>query len=147
MNQPKPESAAAKVKPAHSTAADTSAAVDAFVSTLDQPRKAEIEALRAIFLGADARIAEGIKWKSPSFRSDEYFATVNLRSKVGIGVILHLGAKVRALPDGGVAIADPSGLLKWLAADRAQIEFADLAAIEAQREALTAVIRQWLAHV
>ena len=128
----------------HQSAADTSAAVDAFMATLDQPAKPAIEALRRIILRADPRIAEGIKWKSPSFRTGEYFATVNLRAKAGIGVILHFGAKLRQLPAGGAAISDPQGLLKWLAADRAMLEFADLADLAVKESALTAIIRQWI---
>ena len=81
--------------PLHQTAADTSAAVDAFMATLEHPCTALIEALRRIILRADPSIAEGIKWKSPSFRTGEYFATVNLRAKAGIGLILHFGAKVQ----------------------------------------------------
>ena len=62
----------AKQKPlAHDTAAGTSAAVDKFISTLEHPSKAEIEAMRRLVLGAGASIAGGIKWKAPSFRTGE----------------------------------------------------------------------------
>ncbi len=121
--------------------------VDAFLRVLDHPHKAAIEALRRIILGADPRIAEGIKWKAQSFRTSEYFATVNLRAKAGIGVILHLGAKVRELGPGGLRIADPTGSLRWLAPDRAMVEFADLAAVEARRRDFEALVRQWVAWV
>jgi len=123
----------------------TSAAVDLFMSLLEHPAKALIAALRAIITGVDARIAEGIKWESPSFRVSDYFATVNLRCKVGVGLIPHFGAKVRALPAGGAAIDDPAGLLTWLAADRAMVEFADLNALRTHQAALQAIIRQWIA--
>ena len=131
----------------HQSAADTSAAVDAFMATLEHPRKALIEVLRRIILRADPTIAEGIKWKSPSFRTGEYFATVNLRAKAGIGLILHFGAKVRQMPAGETLISDPDALLKWLAADRASLEFADFADLAAKESALTAIIRQWIALV
>jgi hypothetical protein len=48
---------------------------------------------RQIILDADASIAEGIKWNAPSFYTSEYFATIQLRAKDGVQVILHLGAK------------------------------------------------------
>ncbi len=50
--------------------------VDAFMQKLDHLLKAEIEAARAIILGANPEISEGIKWNSPSFRVKEYFATI-----------------------------------------------------------------------
>lgn len=129
----------------HQSAADTSAAVDEFMATLEHPAKPAIEAMRRIILRADPRIAEGIKWKSPSFRTSEYFATVNLRAKTGVGVILHFGAKVRQLPADTAAIADPQHLLKWLAPDRAALEFVGLADLMAKESALTAIVRQWIA--
>lgn len=131
----------------HSTAADTTAAVDAFMKRLSHPLKAEIEAIRKTIRGAAPGIREGIKWNAPSFRTTEYFATTNLREKAGIGVILHLGAKVRALPAGGLAIADPQKMLKWLAKDRAMIVFRDGKELAARKAAFAALIRQWVRHV
>lgn len=131
----------------HSTAADTTAAVDAFMKRLSHPLKAEIEAIRRTIRGAAPGIREGIKWNAPSFRTTEYFATTNLREKAGIGVILHLGAKVRALPAGGLAIADPQKMLKWLAKDRAMIVFRDGKELAARKAAFAALIRQWVRHV
>jgi len=131
----------------HQTPADTTEAVDQFMAKLKHPRKAEIEALRAIVLGTGKSVAEGIKWNAPSFRTTEYFATTHLRAKRGIGLILHLGAKVRDVPKDGLKIADPAQLLKWLGKDRAAIEFEDLAEIKRNKAALQAVLRQWIRHV
>ncbi len=75
------------------TSADTSAAVDAFMATLEHPHKDAIAALRDVVRGADPSIAEGVKWNVPSFRTHEYFATTHLRAKVGLGLILHLGER------------------------------------------------------
>src|SRR5262245_17635609 len=126
---------------------DSSAAVDAFLATLEHPFKPEIKALRHLVLGADPAIAEGIKWKAPSYRTHEYFATTHLRTKTGIALILHLGAKVRADAEMATAIADPEGLLQWLARDRAMVCFADMAEIERRRAAFQALIRAWIRHV
>ena len=128
---------AAKSKAAsHSSAADTSEAVESFIAQLQHPFKAEIQALRRIILAADPSISEGIKWNSPSFRTTEYFATTNLRAKAGVGLILHLGAKIRELPAGGVCIDDPAGLLKWLGKDRAMVELQKMSEIETKGKAL-----------
>ena len=143
----KPKSRHEPKAPAHNTATDTTLAVDQFMKQLDHPAKVEIEAIRKLFLSVSPKVAEGIKWNAPSFRTTEYFATTNLRSKKGIGVILHLGAKVRALPAGGVTITDPKGLLKWLGKDRAMIEFKDMSELKAASTALKAVLKQWLGYV
>jgi hypothetical protein len=121
--------------------------VDQFMKTLEHPFKAEIGILRRAILAADSSIADGIKWNSPSFRTSEYFATTNLRAKAGIGLILHLGAKVRELPGGGIKIADPAGLLKWLGKDRAMVQFATRKELEEKTKALQALLRQWIAFV
>jgi len=129
------------------TAADTSPAVDLFMASLDHPFKAEIETLRTAILAVDPSIAEGIKWNAPSWRTTEYFATTHLRSKTGLGLILHLGAKVRALPEGGLDIPDPAGLLKWLGKDRAQVEFGSSADLAGKLPALQTLLRAWIRHV
>src|SRR5262245_3699804 len=139
---------AKKPKPAsHKTAADSTEAVDEFMRTLDHPFKKEIEAIRKSVLGVDKTIAEGIKWNSPSFRTSEYFATTNLREKKGIGLILHLGAKVRDLPAGGVVIDDPAKLLEWRGKDRAMIVFASSADFKDKKSAFERIIRRWIVHV
>ncbi len=127
----------------HRKTTDTTDAVDAYMAALDHPCKAEVEALRRIITGVDARIAEGVKWNAPSWRLDEYFATTHLRAKQGIGVILHLGAKTRA-PERKPAIDDPDGLLEWLGPDRAQVVFADMADLRRRQAAFEAVLRQWI---
>lgn len=132
---------------AHKKPSDTTQAVDDFMAGLEHPLKSEIETLRRLILGIDPSVAEGIKWNAPSFRTTEYFATTNLRAKVGVGLILHLGAKVRELPDGAVAIDDPGKLLKWLGKDRAMVEFASADELEEKRAALVAVLRQWIKYV
>lgn len=139
MVEPEPQ-------PAHKeTAADTSAAVDQFMAGLEHPHKAAIEELRRIICGADPSIAEGVKWNAPSFRTTDYFATTHLRTKDGIGVALHLGAKVRETP--AFQLEDPRGLLKWLAKDRALVSFAGVEDVKAHAEALQAIVRQWIASV
>ena len=52
---------------------------------------------------------------------------------------------MRQMPDSKALISDPEGLLKWLAADRAVLEFADRSALLGSAAAIQAVIRQWTA--
>ena len=117
------------------------------METLVHPFKDEIERIRALIRGVDPSIAEGVKWNAPSFRTSEYFATTNLRSKSGVGVILHLGAKSRVLPSGGVTIADPAHLLQWLATDRAAVTFRDSEELRTRAIAFQSVLRQWITYV
>jgi hypothetical protein len=134
-------------KPKHETPADTSKAVAAFMLALDHPYKKEIEVLRRLILGADPSIAEGIKWNVPSFRTTEYFATMHLRAKEGIGVILHLGAKARGPSAPKVEIRDPAGLLQWLGKDRAMVVFADAKEISEKRRLFDTLLKAWIRYV
>ncbi len=121
-------------------------AVDAFMAALDHPRKADIEAVRALILGLDPAVGEGIKWKAPTFRTTDDFATVNLRSTDSLQLILHLGAKVR--PDiVRPTIDDPAGLLKWLGKDRCIATLGAGEGYRANAPAFEAVLRQWIALV
>jgi hypothetical protein len=131
----------------HASAADTTKAVDEFMTALAHSSKSEVQAIRSLILAADPSISEGIKWNAPSFRTTEYFATTNLREKNGVGVILHLGAKVREIPPGGMPIDDPEKLLRWLAQDRAAVVFKDMNDFNAKKSAILSIIRSWITYV
>lgn len=116
--------------------------VEAFLSSLRHPFRQDILALRQIIT-----IAESIKWKAPSFYTSEHFATMNLRAKTGVGVIMHFGAKKNDISTRGVTIRDPDSLLEWLSKDRAMVTFRDLNDIAARGPAFTNLIREWIKHV
>jgi hypothetical protein len=120
--------------------------VDGFMTQLDHPRKAEIEAIRAIIRGADPRIHESIKWNAPSFSIAEHFATLKLRPSETVQIVFHTGAKVKPNAT-AIAVDDPSGLLKWAAQDRCVATFADMQDIEAKRSALVTIVQQWIAQM
>ena len=120
--------------------------VQAFIAALDHPLKQEIIALRQVLLGADPRISEEVKWNAPSFRTSEHFATMHLRARDSVQLILHLGAKPkRAMPPG--AIPDRYKILKWLGPDRASVRFANLEDLTRKRAALVAIVQEWIKHV
>lgn len=123
------------------------ASVEEFLRTLDHPLKREVETLRRIVLAADPTVRESIKWNAPSFLTTEHFATFNLHAKDRVRLIFHAGAKAGALARTGVKVDDPRGLLQWPAKDRAVAEFASAAEVEARRDALTALVRAWVAAV
>lgn len=122
----------------------------AFMGGLIHARKPEIEALRRIILGADARIHEGVKWNSLSFftvqhGTVQHFATFRLGPAQPIQLVFHTGAKVRAIPlPMKVDVADPSGLMRWVAEDRGVMTFLTPADIQAKQAALEALVRQWI---
>src|SRR5690349_8074472 len=123
----------------------TDGGVAAFLDALDHPLAPAVVALRKVVLAVDPSIAEAVKWNAPSFRTTEHFATMNLRKRDSLLLILHLGAKKRALPK--LAIEDPQRLLQWLGPDRAAVAFADASDVAAKAPALRAILRQWLAYV
>ena len=53
------------------------------------------------------------------------------------------GAKVRETP--AFQLEDPQGLLKWLAKDRALMNFAGIQDVKAHETAIQAIVRQWIA--
>ena len=130
-------------------ASQADAGVAAFLAKLDHPLKPCITALRKIILGVSPEIVEEIKWNSPSFRTVDHFATMNLHGKgdsTRLLLILHTGAKAKNKVMQG-AIPDPKGLLQWLAQDRAMIAFADAGDLKAKTRPLIAVIRAWIGRM
>jgi len=115
-----------------------------FMHDLEHPLKPEIEAVRAIIRGSDAAIKEGIKWNAPSFHYKEWFATVNLRKRDAVQIILHLGAKTRDDIEGRITIEDPCQLLQWHGKDRASVTFTDMQAIANNVSAFRSILSQWL---
>jgi uncharacterized protein YdhG (YjbR/CyaY superfamily) len=122
-------------------------AVERYLSTLDHPRKKEIEAVRLIILGVSPDIGEGIKWNVPSFRTPkDWFATFNMRAKARVELVFHLGAKARPGLK-AFRLADPAGLVEWLGKDRAMVTLGAGRDIPANRKALEAIVRAWTKHV
>ncbi|WP_440708655.1 DUF1801 domain-containing protein [Herbiconiux sp. YIM B11900] len=120
--------------------------IDAYLSDLDHPDREVVLALREVILAADPRVHERVKWNAPSFALADDFATLNLRPRTPVRVVLHTGAKPRpGNPE--IVVDDPDALLTRLAPDRAVVAFADLPAVESRRDAFTAILRQWIAQV
>lgn len=117
--------------------------VDEFLETLDHPHADAARLLRDIVLSADEGVTEGIKWNVPSFRTGDWFATMNLRPSAPLRLVLHTGAKARP-GHPSLTVDDPEKLLEWVGEDRAIIVIPDRAALEERREALVAVLRQWI---
>lgn len=144
----KPRSAASERAVGPETGgSQTDPAVIAFLRELDHPLKREIEAVRRIILGVSPEIREGLKWNAPSFRTTDHFATFNLRARDCVRLILHTGAKVKATAKKGLKVADPAGLVEWLAKDRGLVTLRDGKDLQARKAALEALIREWIGQL
>ncbi|HEX3151109.1 MAG TPA: DUF1801 domain-containing protein [Gemmataceae bacterium] len=117
--------------------------VDAWMTKLRHPRKSDLEALRQLLLGVSSTIQEGFKWNSPSFRTADYFATINVSGKDFLRLILHTGAKAKGMTMQG-SVADPAGLVHWLSKDRGMVTIDDTKDLTAKRKAVVAIIRDWV---
>lgn len=120
--------------------------VTALLAALQHPHHAAIERLRRVVLAVDTAVRESVKWNAPSYATQHDFATMHLRAKSGIQLILHAGVKKR--PDLNLrAQPDPEGLLRWLADDRAVVALADLGDLERKEKALGTLLAGWLSAI
>lgn len=124
--------------------------VATFLAKCRHALRPELDALRAIVAGADARLVEGIKWNAPSFRLDgaaDDCLTFNLGAKDAVRLIFHRGAKAKDGKGAGRLLAADGGLLEWAADDRAIATFHSMAEVAKAKAALRKVVRAWLAAV
>lgn len=119
--------------------------VDAFLESLDHPRRDDVVRVREVILSAAPGISEEIKWNAPSFSVDDHFCTFNLRSRDEVVLVLHRGAKKKA-PKQMKLSAKAEALVKWLDPDRALVTL-EPARVSSARPALTALIREWVSQL
>ncbi|MBL8822093.1 MAG: DUF1801 domain-containing protein [Planctomycetia bacterium] len=125
---------------------DTSDEVTAFLKNLKHPLQKDYLAVQKIILNAHASISAGIKWNSLSFKTHEYFATINLRNKDAVQLVMHLGAKVKDNTK-PMIIDDQQGLLQWLSSDRCLLTLGKGQALNKNKKALRNIILQWIKYV
>jgi hypothetical protein len=106
--------------------------VDRWFEEQDHPLDAELRRAREMILGADARVSESIKWKTPTFAFKGNIASFN-PSKHGVSIMFHRGAEI---PGEHPRLEGDGKLVRTM-------RFADLDDLEAGRADLEAVIRAW----
>lgn len=119
-------------------------ATTAWLDSMQHPLRPEMDQLRAIILSVDPSIIEGVKWNTASYRTTEWFATLNGPRHIKEPmIILHAGARAKgiALKD---RIPDHDGLITWLGKDRGQILLKDAKNIQAIQQALQAIVSAWI---
>nr|WP_240897436.1 DUF1801 domain-containing protein [Kineococcus vitellinus] len=111
---------------------------------MQHPLKDGVLRLRAALLGCEADLSEHVKWNAPSFRHrGEDRITFRLHPYEQLQLVFHRGAQVRA-DTAGFAVEDPGGLLRWLAPDRAVVDFPTLESVAAHEEEVVALARRWV---
>lgn len=108
------------------------------------PFKNDIQLVRACMLGASPRICEGVKWNSLSYRTSDWFATLNWRCREQVQMVLHTGARKKDNTIGKMDISDPRGLIKWLADDRCLVSLGSGGALKGNLHALAKIVREWI---
>ncbi|MDN3239969.1 DUF1801 domain-containing protein [Glycomyces tritici] len=116
--------------------------VDALMAGADHPHKDAVEHLRAVILAVDPGITEHVKWNAPSFvHGGVDRVTFNLKAK-DVQLVFHRGAAVRK---DAFEFADDTGLMRWRSNDRAVVAFKDLADARANEQALSGLVKRWIA--
>ena len=107
--------------------------VSAWLAELDHPLEDVTLAVRTVFLEADDRISETIKWKSPTFMYEGNLASIDPKARKHVAVLFHRGAEI----PGGHPHQQGEGKLARYA------RFGDTASDEAGRDELADVVRAW----
>jgi uncharacterized protein YdhG (YjbR/CyaY superfamily) len=68
--------------------------VEAWFARYENPMKDVVRRMREIVLGADARIAECIKWQAPTFIFEGNLASFFPKSKQHASLMFHMGAHI-----------------------------------------------------
>ena len=115
--------------------------VDRFMSGLDHPLKEVVEQLGTAILDSNDEITEHAKWNAPSFcYAGEDRVTFRLFPEDRVQLVFHRGSKVKG-DAGDFALDDDTGLLKWVAANRAVVALRDA---EARQRDLVDVVNRWV---
>jgi hypothetical protein len=106
--------------------------VDAWLDNTAHPLDAVLRRARDIILGADPRVTESIKWKTPTFAYQGNIASFN-PSKHMVSIMFHRGAEI---PGDHPALEGDGRLVRTM-------RFAGAEELEAGRADLEAAVRAW----
>jgi len=119
--------------------------VTVFLQELDHPLKAEIEDIRKLILGIGDQVSEHIKWRAPSFCvNNQDRITFNFHVKQGFRLVFHCGSKKTGLENKEPFLVDETGLLEWVAGDRALVHITSSQDFMDKRDKLIAVATNWM---
>jgi hypothetical protein len=109
-----------------------SAEVERWFQERQHPLEDAMRRARDIIMGADPRVEESIKWKTPTFSYRGNIVSFN-PSKNFVSLLFHRGAEI---PGRHPRLEGEGGLVRVM-------RFADLAEVEASKSDLEAVFRAW----
>lgn len=112
----------------------TNPIVDAFLAEKKHPLIAEMQLIREMILSTDDRIEETIKWSSPTFIYKGNMASFFMNAKKFVSLMFHYGAFIEVDND----------LLSGDAKQGRTARFESMEDIEAKKEALQEVVREWI---
>ena len=146
MAKKTPKQATTSEHSAKASEFNDSAGVTSRIAAMAHPMTHAIEVIRKSILQTDTAITEGVKWNSPSFYCNGWFATVGARKPDRLEIVLHHGAKVRADAKLRETMKDPDQLLKWAAPDRAILMVCSDTDLKAFQPKLKKIIKQWVSY-
>jgi hypothetical protein len=106
--------------------------VDRWFEQADHPLEATMRRARDIILGADTRVTESIKWKTPTFAYRGNIASFN-PSKQLLSIMFHRGAEI---PGDHPRLEGDGKLVRTM-------RFAGPGELEAGKADLEAAVRAW----
>jgi hypothetical protein len=110
----------------------TSTEVDAWFAAREHPMKEAMQRARRLILEADPRVAESIKWQTPTFAYRGNIVSFNPAKKM-VSLLFHRGAEI----PGDFPRLEGDGRLTRV------MRFADVNEVDNGAEELQAVIRAW----
>jgi hypothetical protein len=106
--------------------------VDRWLEEQDHPLEDALRRVREIILGADERVSESIKWKTPTFSFEGNIVSF-APSKKMVSLMFHRGAEI---PGTHPRLEGDAKLVRTM-------RFADLKDVQRGRRDLERVIRAW----
>lgn len=106
--------------------------VDAWFDEYEHPAKNAMLRLRELIL-SDDRMAETIKWKSPTFIYEGDMASLNPRTKAHVSLMFHTGAKI---PGEHPRLEGGGETARYM-------RFTDLDDVESANDELIAIVSAW----
>jgi hypothetical protein len=107
--------------------------VDEWLEASNHPQRELIQKVREAILTADARVAECIKWKSPTFTFKGNIASINPQAKAFVSLMFHQGALI---PGEHPALQGGGDTARYM-------RFESDTDLEMQRGALQTAVRAW----
>lgn len=108
--------------------------IDEFLSKLEHPLKAEMEAVVQLIRAASPELEEDVKWGGPSFDYKQPMATFNPRVKDYVALIFHQGELLN----------DQTGLLEPGPKGKAYAKFRSMDDVKKHEGNLQKVVKDWV---